>query len=209
MAEFWETSFVENQAMWGYEPSDSAILTKNFFVERGIQDILLPGIGYGRNAKIFLDSGIHVTGIEISQTAIGMARENGLSIPIFHGSVGEMPFDDRQYDGVFCYALLHLLDKREREKFIQDCYNQLKPSGYMVFTAISKKAPMYGSGKKIDHDYYEIMDGLRMFFYDHESARHEFGQYGLVELSEIWEPHKNKETQQPFPFVVIKCRKPA
>ena len=30
MTEFWESSFIENQMMWGFEPSDSAILTTNF-----------------------------------------------------------------------------------------------------------------------------------------------------------------------------------
>lgn len=31
MTEFWEESFIENQMMWGFEPSDSAILTKGLF----------------------------------------------------------------------------------------------------------------------------------------------------------------------------------
>lgn len=70
MTEFWESSFIEKQMMWGLEPADSAILAKDFFLEKKVKDILIPGIGYGRNAKIFLDNGINVTGIEISKTAI-------------------------------------------------------------------------------------------------------------------------------------------
>ena len=31
MAEFWETAFIEKQEMWGFEPSKSAVLTKDFF----------------------------------------------------------------------------------------------------------------------------------------------------------------------------------
>lgn len=43
-----------------------------------------------------------VTGIEISETAIFLARTQlGLEIPIHHGSVSNMPFDARWYDGVF------------------------------------------------------------------------------------------------------------
>ena len=34
-----------------------------------VKDILIPGVGYGRNAKVFIDNGINVTGIEISKTA--------------------------------------------------------------------------------------------------------------------------------------------
>ncbi|MOA29610.1 hypothetical protein D3C78_1506350 [compost metagenome] len=118
-----------------------------------------------------------------------------------------MPFDNKLYDGIFCYALIHLLNHREREKFIKDCYNQLKPDGYMIFTAISKKAPMFGKGKQLDKDYFEIMDGVKMFFYDADSISQEFGQYGLMEWSEIVEPHKNMDNKPPFTFMMITCKK--
>ncbi|WP_394578678.1 class I SAM-dependent methyltransferase [Cytobacillus firmus] len=207
MTEFWESSFIEKQTMWGFEPSDSAIQTKDFFLEKKVKDILIPGFGYGRNAKVFIENGIDVTGIEISKTAIKLARDNGLTMPIFHGSVTDMPFDDKLYDGIFSYALIHLLNESEREKFIHSCYNQLKPDGYMIFTAISKEAPMYGKGKQLGKDYFEIMDGIKMFFYDSDSIRQEFGQYGLIEISEIMEPHKDNETKPPFKFTMVKCQK--
>ncbi|WP_066254048.1 class I SAM-dependent methyltransferase [Neobacillus drentensis] len=207
MTEFWESSFIENQMMWGFEPSDSAILTNDFFLEKKVKDILLPGTGYGRNAKVFIDNGINVTGIEISNTAIELARQNGLDINIFHGSVTDMPFDNKLYDGIFCYALIHLLNSREREKFISDCYNQLKPGGYMIFTTISKEAPMFGKGKPLGKDYFEIMEGVKMFFYDSDSIKQEFGNYGLIEISEIVEPHKNMEKKPPFKFLMVKCQK--
>ncbi|KWW16497.1 MULTISPECIES: class I SAM-dependent methyltransferase [Peribacillus] len=207
MTEFWESSFIENQEMWGYEPSDSAIFTKDFFLEKKVKDILIPGIGYGRNAKVFIDNGIDVTGIEISKTAIELAKQSGLTIRYIHGSVTDMPFDNKLYDGIFCYALIHLLNEREREKFIKDCYNQLKPNGYMIFITISKEAPMFGKGKQIGKDYFGIFDELKMFFYDSDSIKQEFGTYGLMEISEIVEPHKNMENKLPFPFIMVKCQK--
>ena len=197
--EFWEKSFTEKQEMWGFEPSTSAVLTKDFFLQQSVKNILIPGIGYGRNAQIFRDNGIVVTGIEISQTAIEMAGKHyGTDMTIYHGSVTDMPFDKCQYDGIFCYALIHLLDSSEREKLIQDCYDQLTENGYMVFTAISKEAPTYGTGKFISKDRYEIFDGVNMFFYDRESIREEFGKAGLFEITEVTEN---------YPFFLIKCRK--
>ncbi|GAB6429882.1 class I SAM-dependent methyltransferase [Bacillus luti] len=206
--EFWESSFIEKQTMWGFEPTDSAILTKDFFLEKNVKDILIPGIGYGRNAKVFIDNSINVTGIEISKTAIDLAKQNGLEgISIHHGSVNDMPFDSKLYDGIFSHALLHLLNKHEREKFIKDCYNQLKPGGYMVFTTVSKKAPMYGKGKQLDQDYYEVMEGIKMFFYDSESIKQDFNKYGLVQVSEIDEPNKNMVNKPSINFLMIKCKK--
>ncbi len=72
--------------------------------------------------------------MKFRKTAIDLARENGLEdVSMYHGSVNEMPFNNKLYDGIFSHALLHLLNEQEREKFIEDCYNQLKPGGYMVF----------------------------------------------------------------------------
>ncbi|KIO76714.1 methyltransferase [Pedobacter lusitanus] len=197
--EFWESAFGEKREMWGLEPSKSAVLTKDFFVQQSVKNILIPGIGYGRNAQIFKDSGITVTGIEISKTAIEMAaRHYGTDMVIHHGSVTDMPFDKDRYDGVFCYALIHLLDSEERKKLILDCYNHLSENGYMVFTAISKEAHTYGQGKLISKDRYEIFDGVKMFFYDRESIESEFNKAGLFEIIEI------SESQ---PFFLIKCKK--
>ena len=148
-----------------------------------------------------------MTGIEISKTAIDLARQNGLDIRIYHGSVTDMPFDDRLYDGIFCYALIHLLNKREREKFIKDCYNLLKPNGYMIFTTVSKSAPMFGKGKHLSKDRFEIMKGVKMFFYDSDSVKQEFEKYGLIEFSEIDEPIKNMENKLPVKFIIVKCKK--
>lgn len=199
MAEFWEENFVDKQEMWGLEPAHSAVLTKDLFVEKGLRNILIPGIGYGRNAQVFRDSGMTVTGIEISKTAIEMARKHyGEEMTIYHGSVSDMPFDQIKYDGIFCYALIHLLGQSEREKLIRDCYHQLSDQGYMVFTAITKDAPTYGKGKRVSEDRYEIHEGVKMYFYDKASVQAAFEPVGLFEIVEI------EENQ---PFYLIKCKK--
>lgn len=197
--EFWEVAFGEKQEMWGFEPAKSAVIAKDFFVEKSLKNILIPGIGYGRNAQIFKENGISATGIEISKTAIEMARKHyGTGMVIHHGSVTDMPFDKNQYDGIFCYALIHLLDSDERKKLIFDCFNQLSENGYMIFTAISKEAHTYGQGKFISKDRYEIFEGVKMYFYDRESIHDEFDKAGLFEITEI------NENQ---PFFLIKCKK--
>lgn len=53
MTEFWEQLFKNNQALLGLEPSPATVLTHAFFVEHNVKNVLIPGIGYGRNAQIF------------------------------------------------------------------------------------------------------------------------------------------------------------
>ncbi|MDR7127903.1 cyclopropane fatty-acyl-phospholipid synthase-like methyltransferase [Algoriphagus sp. 4150] len=199
MSEFWEEAFKDKQEMWGFQPAKSAELTNAFFMEKGVGNMLIPGIGYGRNAKLFRDNGINVTGIELSKTAIELARKHyGTDMTIYHGSVCDMPFDTDHYEGIFCYGLIYLLDSSERVKLIDDCYNQLTENGYMVFTAITKGASTYGQGKLIGKDRFEMFGGVKMFFYDRESIQEEFGKAGLFQITEV---------SENYPFYLIKCRK--
>jgi SAM-dependent methyltransferase len=169
---------------------------------------LIPGIGYGRNAKIFSDNGFKITGIEISETAINLAREvNGLNIKIHKGSVTEMPYDKNIFDGVFCYALIHLLNKQERKRFLESCYNQLKPNGYLMFAVVSKNADMFGKGKLLSKDRYKLMTGLNVFFYDSESIEKEFKNFGLLDYQEIDEPIKHLKNVPPLKLYLIRCKK--
>lgn len=208
MTEFWESSFQDKQTMWGFDPVDCAISTAKLFRENGIKNVLIPGFGYGRNAKPFIENGCTVTGIEISQTAIDLAEKHlGDKLTIYHGSVGDMPFDNKLYDGIFCYALIHLLNKQVRRKLIKDCYNQLSANGIMVFITISKQDGRYGQGKEISPDTFETNHGVELYFYDKDSVQKDFGKYGLMEMEEISEPSKITSGKNSQRFMKITCSK--
>lgn len=197
--EFWEEAFKDKQEMWGLGSTQSALLAAAMFGDKGLKKVLIPGIGYGRNAQAFLRKGMDVTGIEISKTAIELAEKHyGATMKIYHGSVMDMPFDNDRYDGIFSYALIHLFDENERMKLIRNCYEQLSDNGYMVFAAISKKAQSYGQGTFISKDRYEQFGGVKIFFYDEASVQKEFGNSGLIEITEVAESH---------PMYLIKCFK--
>lgn len=197
--EFWETHFAEKKEMWGLAPAKSALYAEVIFRDHGVRSVLIPGIGYGRNAQPLLAAGMQVTGIEISETAIELAQKLiGDRVRIHCGSVGDMPFDEVVYDGIFCYQLIHLLDEDERHNLLSNCWSQLTGDGLMVFTVISKAAPNYGKGTCVGPDRYEAFPGAQVYFYDRESIQEEFGTYGLVEVLEIDEHH---------PSYLIICRK--
>jgi len=208
MTEFWDEMFRKIGSAWTFEPTDSAFQTSDLFASEKIKNVLIPGIGFGRNAKPFLEKGMDVTGIEISETAIRLARENGLKISIHHGSVSEMPFDDSFYDGIYCYALIHLLNQNERRRFLKNCYNQLRDGGIMVFITVSKSyTKLYENGQPISKDRFRIQNGLEVFFYNPETILKEFGRFGLVEFTEIEESIKHMPNEEPMKFWMVICRK--
>jgi hypothetical protein len=118
-----------------------------------------------------------------------------------------MPFNQELYDGIFSYGLIHLLSAKERIKLIDDCYNQLRPNGYMVFVSISKMDFRYGQGKEISKDTFETWPGVTLFFYDSDSIKSEFGNYGLIDAEEINEPIKDLGDKPSQRFWYIICKK--
>lgn len=210
MTEFWESSFRDHKDMWGQRPADVTFDVLKLFRRNGVRNILMPGYGYGRNAKVFTDAGMAVTGIEISETAIKLAKnQNGEDIRVYHGPVSDMPFDRDLYDGIYSYALIHLLNKIERLKFIADCYDQLVPGGYMVTVSLSTGDSRYEEGKILEPDQFESAHGVKLFFYNKQSIKEEFGNFGLQEVMEIQEPKSGNPGKPVQTFWKIICRKPA
>lgn len=207
MQEFWETFFSTEGAKWKFDPSDSAIYAAELFQKHKLKTVLIPGVGYGRNAGAFLDKKFNITGIEISESAIKLARASGYTFPIHLGSVTDMPFDDKKFDGVFCYSLIHLLNKNERRIFIKNCFECLAPGGLMVFIMISKESDLYNSGKYISRNRFRIANGLKVFFYDEENIRTEFKDYTVVEIIKIDEPVKYAEGLEPIKCWMVVCKK--
>lgn len=193
--------------MWQLKPSDSAFIALEYFKKQKINTILIPGFGYGRNGKLFIDNGFNVTGIEISRSAIELARLNNIQCTIHHGSVISMPFDKGLFDGIFCYALLHLLNRTERRNFLKSCFDQLKDQGVMIFTVSSDKNSMYGNGKKLSRNRFEIARGLKVFFYDDDSVYGEFKEFGMIECTDLDEPVKFMDNEEHMKMKFIKCKK--
>jgi hypothetical protein len=207
MIEYWESRFKNEGAMWKFEPSDSALLALEIFKKNHFNKILIPGAGYGRNAKLFHDSGFDVTGIEISKSAISLAKANGLNFKIHRGSVTSMPFDHEIYDGIFCYALIHLLNKTQRRVFLKSCYRQLCLGGLMILVVASDQMSLCGSGRLLSKNRYEISKGLKVFFYDSDSIFNEFSAFGMTECKDIDEPVKFMEGQEPVKMKFVICKK--
>ncbi|WP_339922029.1 class I SAM-dependent methyltransferase [uncultured Cyclobacterium sp.] len=208
MTEFWEENFKDKQSMWGFAPANAVFDAIKLFQKHGLHKILIPGFGYGRNAKAFMDKGFDVTGIEISETAIAIAKKTyGSEIKVHLGAVNEMPFDSETFDGIFCYALIHLLDENDRSKLIANCYNQLRENGIMIFVAISTDDTAFGKGEEIGKNRFLTPHGVELFFYNQVSVNDEFGNYGLIDSMVIQEPAKNVTGKPGQKFWQIVCKK--
>jgi len=78
----------------------------------------------------------------------------------------------------------------------------------MIFVVASKQTSMYGSGRFLSKDRFEVSKGLKVFFYDSESVLKEFSDFGLTNFEDIEEPIKFMEGQDPMKLKLVICKKP-
>lgn len=204
--EFWDLQYNKIGTEWGFEPSDSAITASKIFNEKGYNEVLIPGIGYGRNISPFTDKGMYVSGIEISGEAIKLMHRTDFVRDIHEGSVLDMPFSNAKYDAVFSYALLHLFDYYDRRKIISACYNQLSEGGMMIFSVSSFDDKM-NKGRQIGRNRYLLPNKMKVFYFDDRSIQREFSKFGLTKIMDIEEPIKFMKNEPPMKFKFIVCVK--
>lgn len=77
----------------------------------------------------------------------------------------------------------------------------------MIFTVVSKQANMFGNGRQLSKDRFEIMKGLNVYFYDSDSVKKEFADFGLTEFKDIEEPIKHMIGQESLKCKFVICRK--
>ncbi len=74
----------------------------------GCQSILDIGIGTGRFAQYFIDSGFYVVGVDISLPMMAKAREKGVRT-LVRADAHHLPFRDASIDATIMIHLLHLV----------------------------------------------------------------------------------------------------
>ena len=191
MDTFWEERFREEGRIWGDIPSRTAGYAIDLFLRAGVRSVLVPGSGYGRNAEAFARAGFEVTGIELSATAVNLARKRCPAIRYHHGSVLEMPFDDTIYDGIYCFNVLHLFRKADRAVFLERCRDQLRAGGVVFFAVFSDQEPSYGRGRQVEENTFESRPGREVHYYTEADLAAEFPGMEILEIGIMEDPEEH------------------
>lgn len=105
--------------------------------------ILDLGCGTGRNTNYLADIGNNVIGIEISKTALNLAKERAkelnLDVDYRFGDIGE-PYEikDNSIDVVLDVTSSNSLNEKGREIYINEVSRVLKDDGYFFVRALAK-----------------------------------------------------------------------
>jgi SAM-dependent methyltransferase len=102
--------------------------------------VLEVGCGAGVDLIRFARGGAHVTGVDLAQSAIDLARANfaqqGLTGDLRVADGERLPFPDDSFDLVYAHGVLQYT--AHPEKLAQECRRVLKPGGQAIFQVYNR-----------------------------------------------------------------------
>ena len=179
--EYWNKRYSDKGKIWGLEPSNAALHALKLFKRHDIKKVLIPGAGYGRHTKFFSTNGYDVTGIEISEEAVNIAKEFDPKSKFILGSALNLPFNDETYDAIFCYNFLHLLLEVDRVLLVKKCYNQLNKNGLVYFTMFSEEEESFGKGKMVEKNTFESKPYRPTHYFTRKDLLWHFKDFSVIE----------------------------
>jgi len=90
------------------------------------------GCGSGDPADIAIAKTHRVTGVDISQTQIELARQNVPDGDFIHGDAGSVDFPPDSFDAVVSFYTLEHIPRREHRTILQRIYQWLRTGGLLL-----------------------------------------------------------------------------
>jgi ubiquinone/menaquinone biosynthesis C-methylase UbiE len=111
--------------------------------------LLEVGCGIGTDLVRFARGGAICTGVDLSETALSLARENarhaGVDLALELANGEELPFDSESFDAVYAHGVLQYT--AEPERMVSECRRVLKPEGEAIFMVYNRISWLNGLSK--------------------------------------------------------------
>src|SRR5258707_163178 len=103
------------------------------------------GTGPGHDAVFLIQHGFNVIGIDISPTAVVLARENASNAGLFGyfqlGDIRHIPVEDKFIDFAYDRGCFHVLPPEDRPIAVQEICRVLKKRGLLLLRVFSDQEP--------------------------------------------------------------------
>lgn len=133
-------------------------------VIHGVARALDLGCGHGRHVIMLAEQGYEVSGIDISDVAIAIAREwvtqKGLKADLQTGTVTALPYGDNVFDLVVSHGVLDHIYYDESRQAVREIHRVLKPKGLLYVDLISALESGCGQGLEVGRRTYVVPDGV-------------------------------------------------
>jgi SAM-dependent methyltransferase len=120
----------------------------DFNAYRG-KKVLDVGCGAGTDLVRFAKAGALVTGVDLSSSAIALAKQNfahqGLTADLREADGEKLPFDDNAFDFVFAHGVVQYTSSDQA--LVDECRRVLEPGGTAVFQVYNRVSWLNGLSK--------------------------------------------------------------
>jgi cyclopropane fatty-acyl-phospholipid synthase-like methyltransferase len=146
--------------------------------------VLELGCGAGNYCIYLAEKGFTVTGIDISEKAIELAKENALKKKVECAFIaadvlGDLNGIGEPFDFAYDWELLHHIFPEDRKKYVKHVHRLLKAGGRYLSVCFSEKDSSFGSTEK----YRNTPLGTRLYFSSEEELARLFEP--LFDIQEI------------------------
>jgi SAM-dependent methyltransferase len=128
--------------------------------------VLELGCGSGRDAVYFAERGHTVCATDFSTAALAAARHPDRLHPHYVAldSTRPFPFRDATFAAVYARLSLHYFPDQITRRVFHEIRRVLRPGGLLCFLCKSIDDPLYGRGRQLEPDMFELDGHVRHFF---------------------------------------------
>ena len=169
----WDSVYRDRQmTMW--EPHDIIVQFVARFLKtrrgydkyemrRDARRILDLGCGNGAQSVYLARMGYDVHGIDVSEEAIGIAREyvsqEGLDVVFAAERCDELSFDPDFFDAAICHGVLDHVPMDTAVRSCEEIHRVLRPGGLLFVSLASTRSSLYGKGPSAGRNTFVLEDG--------------------------------------------------
>ncbi len=210
----WDAEYNKYKQIWGERPSELALeAAKRLIYSKGKPlRVLDVGCGYGRDTVFVAKSlGFRVLGIDVSEKAIEMAKENAINAQALKAEFKLTDFHELRgyFDVILVSNLYHLLPPEGRRDLAEHVARLLVPEGRLFLNAISvNDKEHYGVGTPVQGEENTWIDGKYIHLSTEAELRVAFPQLKIKELYEhdYEEPHPGARNHYHRAWILVLCK---
>lgn len=177
----WEKDYCTRGKLWR---GPSVSFNFSSFLPAGAK-VLELGCGDGKTLFALVSAGLRVTGIDVSPTAVKLAREKvGRKAKLIVGDVCKLPFENNVFDAVVAVHVFDHLNEMERKRAVNEAKRVLKKGGLLFFQGFSQNDFRFGNGALMELNTFRRKNNVWYHYFFVAEAKRLFERFKVVELCE-------------------------